>query len=110
MRPFCEAHASADRTVGFGIAADVEITGKSGHGAHPHLARDPIVAAASLVSALQTVISREVAPLSAAVLTIGSIHGGSARNSAPARSMLCHQRFQSRRLWLARKRRLICRL
>lgn len=62
---------------------DIEITGKSGHGAHPHLTKDPIVAAGSLVSALQTIVAREIAPLSAAVLSIGSIHGGSARNQIP---------------------------
>ena len=62
---------------------DIEVTGQSGHGAHPHLAKDPIVAAGSLVSALQNIVSREIAPLSAAVLTVGSIHGGSARNQIP---------------------------
>ena len=62
---------------------DITITGKSGHGAHPHLAKDPIVAAGALVSSLQTIVAREVAPLSAAVLTVGSIHGGSARNQIP---------------------------
>ncbi|MEF2071619.1 M20 metallopeptidase family protein [Consotaella aegiceratis] len=62
---------------------DIEIRGKSGHGAHPHLARDPIVAAGSLVAALQTIVSREIAPLSPAVLTVGAIHGGTARNQIP---------------------------
>jgi len=62
---------------------DLVVKGKSGHGAHPHLAKDPIVAAGTLVSSLQTIVSREVAPLSAAVVTIGSIHGGTARNQIP---------------------------
>ena len=62
---------------------DIEIRGKSGHGAHPHLARDPIVAGAALVSGLQTIVSRQVAPLSAAVLSIGRIEGGTARNQIP---------------------------
>ena len=62
---------------------DLVVKGKSGHGAHPHLAKDPIVAASTLVSSLQTIVSREVAPLSAAVVTIGSIHGGAARNQIP---------------------------
>nr|WP_321461345.1 amidohydrolase [uncultured Cohaesibacter sp.] len=62
---------------------DITIRGKSGHGAHPHMAKDPIVAAGALVSGLQTIVSREVAPLSAAVVTVGSIHGGSARNQIP---------------------------
>ena len=62
---------------------DIEIRGKSGHGAHPHLARDPIVAGAALGSGLQTIVSRQVAPLSAAVLSIGRIEGGTARNQIP---------------------------
>lgn len=62
---------------------DIEITGKSGHGAHPHLAKDPIVAAAALVTGMQTIVSRQVAPLSAAVLSIGKIEGGTARNQIP---------------------------
>ena len=62
---------------------DIVIKGKSGHGAHPHMAKDPIVAAGALVSGLQSIVSREVAPLSAAVVTVGSIHGGSARNQIP---------------------------
>lgn len=62
---------------------DIEVRGKSGHGAHPHLTKDPIVAAAALVSGLQTIVSRQVAPLSAAVLSIGRIEGGTARNQIP---------------------------
>lgn len=62
---------------------DITITGQSGHGAHPHLAVDPIVAAGNLVSSLQTIVAREIAPLEAAVVTIGSIKGGSARNQIP---------------------------
>ncbi|WP_010139818.1 M20 metallopeptidase family protein [Oceanicola sp. S124] len=62
---------------------DIEIRGTSGHGAHPHLARDPIVAAAALVSGLQSIVSRQVAPLSAAVLSFGRIEGGTARNQIP---------------------------
>lgn len=62
---------------------DIEVRGKSGHGAHPHLTKDPIVAAAALVSGLQTIVSRQIAPLSAAVLSIGRIEGGTARNQIP---------------------------
>ena len=62
---------------------DIEIRGRSGHGAHPHLARDPIVAAGALVSALQTIVSREIAPLAPAVVTVGRIDGGTARNQIP---------------------------
>ena len=62
---------------------DVTVRGKSGHAAHPYTAVDPIVAAAMLIAQLQTVVSREVKPLHPAVVTVGSIHGGSARNIIP---------------------------
>jgi amidohydrolase len=58
----------------------LRIMGKSGHGAQPHLTVDAITIAAEVVSALQTLVSRETAPSSPAVLTIGSIHGGTAFN------------------------------
>ena len=61
-------------------AFDVTIKGVGGHGAHPHLAVDSIVAAAQFVNQLQTIVSREIAPISSAVVTIGRIAGGTARN------------------------------
>ena len=67
-------------------AADIwecTISGKGGHGASPHETRDPIVAAAQLISALQTIASRNVDPLDMAVVTVGSIHGGDAFNVIP---------------------------
>ncbi|NJD60126.1 MAG: amidohydrolase [Anaerolineae bacterium] len=62
----------------------VKITGKGGHGAGPHLTVDPIVAAAQVVSALQSIISRNVNPLKTAVVTVASIHAGEAFNVIPA--------------------------
>ena len=59
---------------------DVTIKGTAGHGAHPHLAVDAIVGAAQFINQVQTVVSREIAPISSAVLTIGRIHGGTVRN------------------------------
>jgi amidohydrolase len=56
------------------------VRGKGGHGALPHQTVDPIVAAAQIVTALQTVVSRNVDPLETAVLTMGTIHGGTAFN------------------------------
>jgi amidohydrolase len=56
------------------------VHGKGGHGALPHQAIDPIIISAHLISALQTLISRESPPSKPAVLTIGTIHGGSAYN------------------------------
>ncbi|MFD1559340.1 M20 aminoacylase family protein [Paraburkholderia silviterrae] len=61
----------------------VKIVGKGGHAARPHLANDPIVAAGSIVMALQTVVSRNVDPAQSAVVTIGKIAGGSAPNVIP---------------------------
>lgn len=58
------------------VNARIRILGKGGHGSTPHLTTDPIVAAAALVTALQTVISRNMDPLSPGVLTVGYIHGG----------------------------------
>jgi amidohydrolase len=64
---------------------EVEITlyGIGAHGSAPERAKDPIVMAAQLVLALQTVVSREVSPVEPAVLTVGSIHGGTASNIIP---------------------------
>lgn len=56
------------------------IRGKGGHGAQPHLTIDAVVIAAEVVMALQTLVSRETAPTAPAVITLGSVHGGTAAN------------------------------
>ncbi|MCF7935460.1 MAG: amidohydrolase [Synergistales bacterium] len=61
----------------------VNIRGAGGHGAMPHLAVDPTIAASNFVSTLQTVVSREVDPLETVVVSIGSMHAGSAFNVIP---------------------------
>ncbi|HZO03025.1 MAG TPA: M20 family metallopeptidase [Burkholderiales bacterium] len=61
-------------------AFDITLKGRDGHGAHPHLAIDALAAGAHFVSQLQTVVSREVKPISPAVVTIGEFHAGRARN------------------------------
>jgi amidohydrolase len=61
-------------------AFDVTIRGVAGHGAHPHLGVDAIIGAAQFIDQVQTIVSREIAPLSSAVVTIGKIQGGTARN------------------------------
>jgi amidohydrolase len=61
------------------------ITGKGGHGAIPNLAIDPVLASAHVVAALQSIVSREVSPLDAAVISVTSIHGGEAFNVIPPR-------------------------
>ena len=62
---------------------EVTITGKGGHAAFPHMTFDPVATAAKLAVELQTIVSREVDPLVPAVLTVASIHGGSASNVIP---------------------------
>jgi amidohydrolase len=62
----------------------IEVEGRGGHGAAPSETRDPIVAAARIVEALQSIVSREISPLESAVITIGTIHGGTAFNVIPA--------------------------
>lgn len=63
---------------------EARILGQGGHGAEPHLTIDPVVAAAHVVTALQTVVSRNVDPRQMAVVTVGAIHGGEAANVIPA--------------------------
>ncbi len=65
--------ASADEFI-------LRVRGKGGHGAMPELSVDPIVTAATIVLALQTIVSREIAPSHRAVVTVGAIHGGTAFN------------------------------
>jgi len=62
---------------------DITIPGVGGHGAYPHMTRDPIVTAAQAVLAFQTIISRDVDPNEPAVLTVGAIQGGSTYNVIP---------------------------
>ncbi|HEX8035659.1 MAG TPA: amidohydrolase, partial [Ktedonobacterales bacterium] len=61
-------------------AFTLRVRGRGGHGAMPHLNIDPVVAAAQIVMAAQTIVSREISPLHPAVITFGSIHGGTAPN------------------------------
>jgi len=61
-------------------SVDITVKGKGGHGAYPHATVDPIVQAAQLVLALQTIVSREIKPVEPAVVTVGSIHGGNKHN------------------------------
>jgi len=61
----------------------VDIRGFGGHGGLPHLTRDPVVAGAQMVLALQSIVSRNVDPLQAAVVTVGAFNAGAARNVVP---------------------------
>jgi len=66
----------------------VTIRGKGGHGGKPHEAIDPVVASAAVITALQSIVSREVPPLDSAVITVSSIHGGEAHNVIPEEVIL----------------------
>lgn len=66
-----------------GNALFLRIKGRGGHAAAPHLTRDPVVIAAHIVTALQTIVSRVVDPLQPAVVSVTSIHGGDAFNIIP---------------------------
>jgi hippurate hydrolase len=74
-------------TPGYAMASatsiDVKIRGVGGHGSAPETTKDPIVVAAQVVMALQTIVSRENSPLDPAVVTVGSIHGGTRYNIIP---------------------------
>jgi len=64
-------------------SVDITIYGRGGHGAYPHKTVDPIVIAARTILALQTIVGRENNPLDPAVVTVGSIHGGTKHNVIP---------------------------
>ncbi len=61
-------------------SVDIRVYGTGTHGASPHLGNDPIVLASQIVTALQTLVSREISPLEAGVVTVGSFHAGTKHN------------------------------
>jgi amidohydrolase len=67
---------------------EIELVGQGAHAARPHEARDPIVAAAALVTAIQTIVARKLNPATPGVVTIGQIAAGSAPNVIPDRARL----------------------
>ena len=81
--PFGTAATKAGPIMAAADAFEMEVRGIGGHGAMPHLSADAIVIAAQVVTALQTVVSREVDPVEPAVLTVGEIGAGSAFNIIP---------------------------
>jgi hippurate hydrolase len=84
--PFLPA-GSVGVTAGFAMATstqmDVVVRGVGGHGSRPEDVKDPIVLAANIVMQLQTIVSREISPFDQAVVTVGTIHGGTKRNIIP---------------------------
>ncbi len=75
------SHAAADRFA-------VEIRGKGAHGAYPHKAIDPVLAGAHFVTAIQSVVSRNVAPTESAVVTVGRFRAGTAANVIPETALI----------------------
>lgn len=72
---FTEGYAAANSDT-----AEILVRGVGGHGAYPHTTKDPIVLAARIILALQTIVSRETDPVEPCVVTVGSIHGGTKHN------------------------------
>jgi len=86
----CNAELPAGQvgvTEGYALAnvnsVDILVRGVGGHGASPHKTKDPIVLSAQIILALQTIVSRETDPTQPAVVTVGSIHGGTKHNIIP---------------------------
>ena len=77
-----------EAVMGSGGRVIFTIKGHSGHAALPHMTRDPMVAAAHLLLALQTIVSREVNPLDAVVISMGIIQAGSAANQIPGEAVM----------------------
>jgi hippurate hydrolase len=75
---FCEGYANANVD-----SVTITVRGVGGHGAYPHKTKDPIVLSAEIINALQTIVSRENNPIDPAVITVGSIHGGTKNNIIP---------------------------
>lgn len=69
-------------------SVDIVVKGVGGHGAYPATTRDPIVLGARIVSALQTLVAREIDPLDSAVVTVGSFQGGTRHNIIPEQARL----------------------
>jgi hippurate hydrolase len=75
---FCEGYANANVD-----SVNITVRGVGGHGAYPHKTKDPIVLSAEIINALQTIVSRENNPIDPAVITVGSIQGGTKNNIIP---------------------------
>jgi hippurate hydrolase len=78
-------------------SVDITVYGVGAHGASPHKGKDPVYIAAQIVVALQSLVSRELAPLEAGVVTVGAIHGGTKHNIIPEEVTLACPRIGCRR-------------
>jgi hippurate hydrolase len=86
--PFGKVATKAGPIMAAADAFEMEVKASGGHGAMPHLASDAIAIAAHIVTALQTIVSREVDPVEPAVLTVGEIGAGTAFNIIPDKARI----------------------
>jgi amidohydrolase len=86
--PLGQVRATPGPTMAASSVFTLNVRGKGGHGAAPHKAVDPILAAAHIVAALQSIISRNVNPLDSAVITVGQISAGTTFNVIPEEATL----------------------
>ncbi len=68
---------------------EIVLAGRGAHGARPHESADPVVCAAAIIGALQTIVSRRVNPATPAVVTVATVHAGTASNVIPDHATLC---------------------
>ncbi len=80
---YCSGYAMANVDM-----AKMTFTGRGGHGAYPHKTIDPIAMSAQFITDLQNIVSREISPIDPAVVTVGSIHGGTKGNVIPTHVIL----------------------
>jgi amidohydrolase len=83
--PFGRVHVAKGAVMAGAEQFKITVTGRGGHGAIPHQTADPVLAAGQIVTALQSITSRNVAPLQAAVVSVTMIHGGATFNVIPPR-------------------------
>ena len=87
-RPFGWVGVSSGPTMAAAEIFHIKLTGKGGHGAVPNLTTDPVVAAAQVVTALQSLVSRNVSPLQSAVVSVTTLRAGEAFNVIPGEAEL----------------------
>jgi hippurate hydrolase len=116
---FHDAASLPAGTIGYSVgpalanvdSVDIDVKGVGGHGAYPHTTKDPIVLASRIVTALQTLVSREIDPQDAAVVTVGSFHSGAKHNiiSDEAKMLLTVRSYtdETRKILLDGIRRIV---
>jgi hippurate hydrolase len=116
---FHDAASLPAGTIGYAVgpalanvdSVDIQVNGVGGHGAYPHTTKDPIVLASRIVTSLQTLVSREIDPQEAAVVTVGSFHSGAKHNiiSDEAKMLLTVRSYtdETRKILLDGIRRIV---